>query len=93
MSLDVIYHLIEDKVFEDYMYELFMTSTKFVIIYSSDKTSESGVDHVKHRKFTEFVRQQFPDFVLMQHIPNEYSSEKKLEEESFADFYMYRRIR
>lgn len=32
LSLDVIYHLIEDRVFEDYMQRLFEASSKYVII-------------------------------------------------------------
>ena len=34
LSLDVIYHLIEDEVFNSYMKQLFDSSKKFVIIYS-----------------------------------------------------------
>ncbi len=92
LSLDVIYHLIEDQVFENYMHELFTTSSKFVIIYSSDKEMENEAKHVRHRKFTEYVKAQFPSFSLIQHIPNEYAIEKGLDEESFADFFVYQRI-
>lgn len=91
LSLDVIYHLIEDQVFEDYIHELFTASTKFVMIYSSDKEMESGVQHVRHRKFTDYVATQFPSFQLIKRIPNEYSEERQLEESSFADFYIYHR--
>ena len=36
LSLDVIYHLVEDNVFEHYMQMLFKASNKYVIIYASD---------------------------------------------------------
>lgn len=36
LSLDVIYHLIEDEIFEKYMKDVFRASTKYVIIYSTD---------------------------------------------------------
>lgn len=37
LSLDVIYHLVNDEIFESYMYNLFTYAQKFVIIYSSNK--------------------------------------------------------
>ena len=36
LSLDVIYHLVEDDVFEYYMRTLFEASNGYVIIYASD---------------------------------------------------------
>ncbi|RBQ23399.1 hypothetical protein ALNOE001_09800 [Candidatus Methanobinarius endosymbioticus] len=56
LSLDVIYHLIEDNIFEEYMDRLFNASKKFVIIYSSnDNDLENIAAHVKHRKFTDYI--------------------------------------
>lgn len=89
LSLDVIYHLIEDKTFENYMNELFFASEKYVIIYSSDRVDIQEAPHVKHRKFTEYVRKNFTQFELIKHITNEFSPDKKLEDQSFADFYIY----
>lgn len=53
MSIDVIYHLIEDSVFNDYMGLLFNSSTRFVILYSSNSNylNSSSEPHVKHRNF------------------------------------------
>ena len=34
LSLDVIYHLVEDEVYEKYMRQLFESSNKYVCIYS-----------------------------------------------------------
>ena len=42
LSLDVIYHLIEDDVFHDYMSKLFDSSKKFVIIYSSNDDKQNN---------------------------------------------------
>jgi cyclopropane fatty-acyl-phospholipid synthase-like methyltransferase len=36
LSLDVIYHLVEDEVFETYMQTIFGASYQYVIIYSSN---------------------------------------------------------
>lgn len=89
LSLDVIYHLIEDETFENYVSELFSSSKRYVIIYSSDKADSREVVHVKHRKFTDYVRAHFQNFSLIKHIPNDFSPDKGLDEESFADFFIY----
>ena len=54
VSLDVIFHLLEDNVYNLYMKNLFDSSEKFICIYSSnyDKTTAK---HVKHRKFTDWI--------------------------------------
>jgi hypothetical protein len=36
LSLDVIFHLVEDELFTKYMNDLFEASDKYVIIYSRD---------------------------------------------------------
>lgn len=91
LSLDVIYHLIEDSVFEGYMSALFSASKRYVIIYASDSNrneSSQGV-HVKHRKFTDWVTNSFPSFNLAAHIPNKYPYTNGVEGGSFASFYIY----
>lgn len=92
LSLDVIYHLIEDETFENYMQELFAASDRFVIIYSSDKENMEETKHVRHRKFTDYVAAHFPDFHLIQFIENEFSPDKHLGEESFANFFIYEKV-
>lgn len=91
LSLDVIYHLIEDKVFEEYMHRLFDASRRFVIIYSSNQTKQDDVivAHVKHRLFTPWVEAHQPAWTLIQHIPNRYSFANDPVSGSFADFYIY----
>lgn len=91
LSLDVIYHLIEDDVFFIYMKRLFDSSTRFVIIYSSntDKQARLQRAHVKHRKFTKWIKQDKPEWKLIQHIPNKYPYLGDEQEGSFADFYIF----
>jgi len=94
LSLDVIYHLIEDSVFYAYMNRLFDSSTKYVIIYSSDfdKQERLQAAHVKHRKFTKWVENNKLDWKLIQHIQNRYPYSEDKYNGSFADFYVYERI-
>ena len=90
ISLDVIYHLIEDDVFDLYMNNLFSSSNKFVCIYSTNNNS-GGEQHVKHRKFTDWIDiHMSKNWKLKEFIPNKYRiSRKKREITSQADFYFY----
>lgn len=93
LSLDVIYHLIEDDVFDAYIQNLFHAATRFVIIYSSNKDEQDDVvvAHVRHRRFTTWIETHQRDWQLIQHIPNRYPMQDDPTTGSFADFYIYAR--
>ena len=55
LSLDVIYHLVEDDIYYSYIERLFNSSKRFVIIYSSDY-DEGKEYHEKRRQFTKWVK-------------------------------------
>ena len=75
LSLDVIYHLVEDEVFEHYMRLLFKAASRYVIIYASDCDDNQGYEgtHIRHRRFTEWVKDALPDWKLVEHTPNRLS--------------------
>jgi len=83
ISLDVIYHLVEDVVYEKYMNDLFNSTDKFVIIYSTNWIETYNGSHVYHRKFTEYIDMNFKNAKLIHHEPNKYPSL------STAEFYIY----
>lgn len=93
MSLDVIYHLVEDEVFRNYMTLLFDASTDFVLIYSCNAvTPELNIAHVKTRRFSDWIGQHRPGWHLVKHIPNRFPYEPENPgETSIADFYLYQR--
>lgn len=93
LSLDVIFHLVEDSVFDEYMQRLFGASERYVIVYSSNTSSNFGVenDHVKHREFTRWVEERAPGFRLIRHVPNRYPYAGDHHAGSFADFYVFER--
>ncbi|MBN1281449.1 MAG: class I SAM-dependent methyltransferase [Alphaproteobacteria bacterium] len=94
LSLDVIYHLVEDDVFESYMKSLFKASDKFVIVYSSNTDRKQWVKHVKPRKFTDWVLNNAKDWELIEFIPNRYPDEEGTgnnPDKSFADFYIFKK--
>ena len=86
ISLDVIYHLIEDQVFHDYMQLLFNASQKYVIIYSSnyDLKYESN-SHMRHREFTKWISTYCDNWHLIRNI------EQKYPQRTSAEFYIYKR--
>ncbi|GAO39048.1 hypothetical protein SCH01S_25_00280 [Sphingomonas changbaiensis NBRC 104936] len=92
MSLDVIFHLVEDDVFHKYMANLFSASDKYVLIYSSDfdDSGEFGA-HVKNRDFKRWVGKNAPEFVLESRISNPFPFNGDHEETSFCDLFLYKR--
>jgi len=92
LSIDVIYHLIEDQVYHNYMHRLFDSAQKHVIIYSSNTNSNSIFNgaHIKHRKFTAWVDRHKPEWTLIKHIPNRYPLRHHQKKNgSLSDFYIY----
>ena len=92
LSLDVIYHLVEDVVFERYMAALFRAATRFVIIYSSDMMGESDSPHVRHRVFTRWVERRMSGWELLEWIPNRYPYQGDYRTGSFSDFFIYKKV-
>lgn len=91
MSLDVIYHLVEDDIFNDYMERLFQASNKYVVIYASNH-DHLDTDHVRHRKFSDWIENYREDFELLSHTPNKFPYDtKNPDNTSVADFYIYKR--
>ncbi|MGA9249893.1 MAG: class I SAM-dependent methyltransferase [Candidatus Acidiferrales bacterium] len=89
LSLDVIFHLVEDNVYERYMRDVFKAATRFVIIYSDDVEAPRDLLHVRHRKFSDWVDHHRPDWRLIRHIPNNFPWEAETERGSFSDFWIY----
>jgi hypothetical protein len=92
LSLDVIYHLVEDQVFQAHMDRLFSTSQRFVVIYASNFDRRDAM-HVRHRKFTTWVESNAIEFRLMQVIENAYPwDSRRSDDTSFADFFIYEKV-
>jgi hypothetical protein len=94
ISLDVIFHLVEDDIFETYLNQLFSGAERYVIIYSSNVDLQPGASHVRHRCFTRWIEEHINDWLLVQKIPNKYPflgnlSSANPTDTSFSDFYVY----
>lgn len=89
ISLDVIFHIIEDDIFTEYMSSLFSSSRKWVIIYASN-FNDIQTYHEKRREFTRFVEINFPTWRLDQKIDNKYPYDQvDPDNTSLSDFYIF----
>jgi SAM-dependent methyltransferase len=86
VSLDVIYHLTEDAVFEAYMAHLFTAGARFVVVYATNGELPSAAPHVRHRHFTQWVEVHGQDWQLLQVTPGPNPGQDR------ADFFTYERI-
>jgi len=93
LSLDVIYHLVEDEVFTTYMYYLFSKSEKYVIIYSSNVDKTHPAAYIRHRRFTDWIQENSPEWRLKEIIENRYPADvdSSFDDRSFAQFYIFQR--
>jgi SAM-dependent methyltransferase len=85
ISLDVVYHLTEDAVFEAYMTHLFAAASRFVIIYATDCEILRTAPHVRHRRFTDWVEAHRKGWQLVDVAPGPNAGVDG------ADFYTYER--
>lgn len=95
LSLDVIYHLVEDEVYNSYMTDLVNSSSAYLIIYSSNDSNHKDNDlvpHVRHRTFTKWMEHNAKEFKLKKQIPNEFPYNGDGNITSLADFYIYSKL-
>lgn len=87
LSLDVIYHLVEDEMYQKYMHHLFSCSKQYTVIYSTNTDDNTGTsDHVRHRHFTHWVSRNMAGWILSEELDNQYPNL------SSAKFYVYRKL-
>jgi hypothetical protein len=87
ISIDVIYHLVEDAVLFAYLRDLFAAARRYVVIYSTDFDRAYDTPHQVDRRISTLVGTHVTDFELVQTIINPHKGE-----ESMSDFFIYRRI-
>jgi len=91
MSLDVIYHLIEDDVFETYMHNLVAAARRYVLVFASDYEQTAKPKHVRHRHYSEWLAQNYPELKMVQEFEHPYpaSEGSDITETSFAHFKIF----
>jgi len=91
LSLDVIYHLTEERVFDAYMGHLFSSSSRLIVIYSNDSERPSPSAHIRYRRFSDWVHARAPQWSLLRRIPNRYPFTGDDRTGSPSDFFVYSR--
>jgi hypothetical protein len=90
LSLDVIFHLVEDDIYNTYMSRLVQAGRRFICVYSSNVEKFVTAPHVRHRCFTDWIANHAPSWKLIEQIPNPYPEDpERPEDTSFADFYFF----
>lgn len=87
LSLDVLFHLVEDDIFDTYLRQLFDTASRHVVIYSSNEEVRDRAAHVRHRKFTSWVESNIHSWHLVEETPNPFKGQKG----GVASFFTYAR--
>jgi SAM-dependent methyltransferase len=91
LSLDVIFHLVEDPVFDQYMLDLFSAGRKLIVIYASNTNEQDTpkLPHVRHRELARWVETNQPRWSLKRVIENTIPYNKATGIGSPASFYVY----
>jgi SAM-dependent methyltransferase len=87
ISVDVIYHLVEDDVLSAHIDDLFGLSSRFVIIYSTNFDRSYRSPHQVDRQVASIIQERRPDFELIDTITNPYKGS-----ETASDFFVYERL-
>jgi hypothetical protein len=86
LSLDVVFHLVEDSVFETYMRHLFAAGDRYVVVYATNMTMRGTAPHVRHRPFASWVEDNCPRWRLTQLTRGSNTAACR------ADFFIYERL-
>ena len=71
LSMDVVFHLVEDEVFERYMTDLFAAGDRYVLIYSTDGPGAKREPRfTRHRNFTDWVTVHANGWRLSERLEN-----------------------
>jgi SAM-dependent methyltransferase len=86
LSLDVLYHLVEDDVYEAYVRDLFALADRWVLLFSSNMDDyTAAAPHVRHRLVVSWIERNVPAWRRVRHLPRRYP------DESSAEFFLYAR--
>jgi hypothetical protein len=85
LSLDVVYHLVEDSVFEAYMVHLFGAGNRYVVVYSTNEVMHDDAPHVRHRCFSSWIDSNCSGWRLREVADGAASGPRR------ADFSVYQR--
>jgi SAM-dependent methyltransferase len=91
ISIDVMYHIIEEDIYNNYLNDLINISSKYIIIYSYNNFTNRLINshaHIKHREFVETMKSK--NTKLIEYIPNYQRIDDS--DKIYADFYIFEKI-
>lgn len=88
LSIDVLYHLVEDSVLFKHIADLFRYSNQYVMIYSTNFDKAYKSPHQVNRKFTPIIEKNIKGFELVETIVNPHKGD-----ETKSDFFIYEKAR
>jgi SAM-dependent methyltransferase len=95
LSLDVIFHLTEEEVYERHLQHVFGAARRHVVLYTSD-ADDPGMDaefapHIRHHHVLRDVEKHYPEWRLAERIENPHPWSAEDEDGSISDFFIYER--
>lgn len=88
LSLDVLFHLVEEEVYQEYLRRLFHLASRYVVIYAPHASFSTG-PHVLARPFLRDV--DFNIWQLVNRVRNPFPYTATDENTSFSHFYVFAR--
>jgi SAM-dependent methyltransferase len=93
LSLDVLFHLVEDEARNTYLKGLFRAADRLVVIYSSNGPIQLPTGpHERHREFTSWVRENCHAWQLIEEIRSDEQAERLrtgVEDGGAVHFFVY----
>lgn len=90
LSLDVVYHLLEEDVYDEHLAQLFRMSSRFAIVYGNEVVKQYPAQHVVLRNFRETIRRRYPSWDLIDVEKNPFYSEVGNDKNlTWSNFYVY----
>jgi hypothetical protein len=92
LSLDVVYGLLEDELYENYLLTIFSAATRFVVIYGNGcvRRYDATHIHIRLRDFNADIAQRESRWILVNAARNPYYSEIGTDPaRSWSNFYVY----
>jgi SAM-dependent methyltransferase len=85
LSMEVIFHLVEEELFRNYMTRLFDSAERYVVICSNDSSGSELRPTERHREFTKWIEHNRPEWPLERRI------EPPTDVKMMSSFFLYKK--
>lgn len=93
LSLEVIFHLMDDNIYETYLHHFFQLPTRFAVILSNDTDVQARpANGLRFHRFSSWVASRRPDWRLVGYLPSRFPFDPaRPNDTSVSDFYFFSR--